>query len=376
MPAIAEPPKQESAAAPPQSKQPTAPFNTPFAEIEALFDDEPEAPPDKPPVAELKAPKPESRPEAKPGAKPPEKPQPKPDDKASGPKELRAAYESSSKRVKELEAEREKWSKPAEDPEKKTLSDRLETVEKRRKELEEEIRYAAYERSEEYKEKHLAPLQRAVASAYEDVSKLTIDGTDGKATPGHLQMLCRMELPIAISTAREWFGEAATEVLAMRRHINELRDNAEGAVEQFRKVGIEREQQHAEMLTKQQDSHRKALQQYIADGIEKHPSLFKPADDDAEGKRFLKNGMEFADAGFNGSLAGDQRIQRHADIRNKAGGYDYAVYRWRASERRVKELESKLSEYESSDPGEGSGKRIPKDGPKTFEQEIDELVGD
>lgn len=377
MPPAAEPPKPSPqpnappAAESPPSKTETAPFNNPFSDIDELFKDEPGDAPE----AAKPAPEPKAQPKAP--VKPADKAPTKPEDKGSGPKELRAAYESASKRLKELESEREKWSKQAEDPEKKTLSERLEAVEKRRAELEDEIKFSAYERSQEYKDTYLAPLERALKSAYQDVAQLNLETTDGeKATPAHLNTLCRMDLPAAISQSKEWFGDASTEVLAMRRHILELRDQAEGAVEQFRKNGVERERQRSEMSVRQRDEQRKSFQHHVDEGIEKHPDLFKASEEDGKGKQLLTRGMALADSIFEGGngIPPAELVKIHAAIRNKAGGYDYLAYRWRQGQNRIKELETKLAEYEASDPGEGSGKRVPKGSPTTWEQEIEALA--
>lgn len=381
--AVAAPPAAPAATPAPSSAPPKreTPFNDPFAGIDELFRDAPEEKPAEktsPAKAEKPAPaKVAEKTEDKPEAKPVEKPE----QKGKG-WELRTKYEETAKRVKELEAELEKRKQPAEDPEKKTLAERLEQVEKRRVELEDEIRFAAYERSQEYKDKFQAPLERALKSAYEDVGQLTItdaNGNESKGTEAHFNALCRMTVPQAIAQAKEWFGDTASEVLAMRRHILELRDQAQGAIEQFRKDGTERERQRADATAREVQEQQQAWKTHIQQAFEKHPEYFQPADDDAKGKEILTKGMTFADQTFTGrnKIPRQQIVGIDAAVRNMAGAFPYIAYKWRAAEKRVQELESKLKEFEASEPGEGGGARVPKETggwkPGSWESEIDEL---
>lgn len=362
----------------PKTSTPTAPaapaphssgetrFNDAFAEIDQLMG-EPEVEKEG---KEKSTPGKDEAPPEKATATPADKEAPKttgtekPPEAPSTPKQLRTAYEQATKRLKELEgklAEREA-TKPTEDPEKKALADRLAEVQKKTDQLEEELRFSAYERSDDYKSRYLRPLEDAFKSSYEEVAQLTItdgEGKETKATPEHFNALLRLPIAQAIVQAKEWFGDAATEVLAMRRNIVQLNSARQTAVDQFRTEGAERTKRFAEQTAKQQDEIRSLWRQNVDEGIEKHPQLFKASDDDAKGKELLTKGMQLAEYAFTGAhqLPPSERVKLHAAIRNKAGGFDYVVYQNRKLAAENKELRDKLSDYEKSEPGAGEGRR-------------------
>lgn len=391
MPETQTPPAQPSTAAqtppaPTPEAKPT--FNQPFADLDELFKEpEPEPPPSpeppkpapKDPIPADKLVKPQDKTAPKPGEKPGEKPTAEP----SGPKELRAAYERSKARIKELETSLEsvRSAKPAEDPEKKTLSERLEVIEKQRKELEDELRVSAWERSPEFKREYAEPFEQAFKDAYAKIVQLTItdaEGNQAKATEQHLNALLRMGYDERLKAIETWFpGPAsAASVAKMVDDIESMHQRKLHAIDQHRKQGEEVFRQRSEQAAKQQEQMRAAWKQHVQEGIDGHPDLFVAADDDPKGKELLTKGMQLADLAFSGSsvLPPTELVKVHAAIRNKAGGYDYLAYRWRQATKRIKELEAKIADYEKSEPGEGSGRRPAPGKAATWEEEIEALA--
>jgi hypothetical protein len=374
---VATPPPQEKADSPPSEKPAPQPLANPFADIDELMrDDKPAEEPQPKKAAPQKTIHTEKV-QQKPTDKLKQTQEQKPE--TTNVKTLRENYEATTKRVKELEAEVQKSKQPTDDQEKKSFAERIESLDKRRKELEQVIEEAAFERSDRYKHEFETPLRVALEIGKELVEGIEIEDSEGnktKGTEGMFIALCKMERSAAKEQARVWFGDEWSAVMAEYGNVNRAKKAAENAITEHRTYGVERVKQHREESEKQWENARQSFRQHVGEGIEKHPELFKPEDDDVKGKQLLAKGMEMADSAFghrNGIPTPDV-VARDAAIRNKAGGYDYLAYKWRKAEKRVSELETRLKEFEASEPGEGSGKRTPKAESRTWEQEIEALA--
>lgn len=351
-------------------------FDDAFGEIDRMIAD------DAKPPAGTKPPKPasEAPPKSQDAPEEPPKPSDTPAPKSS-PKELRAAYDEAKARIKALETELTtvRSAKPPEDPEKKTLAERLEAAEKRRAEIEDALRMTAYERSDEFKQRYVEPWKQAVQSAYDDIAQLSVTDAEGnavKATPDHFNALLRMSMSQAVTQAKEWFGDAAPEVLAMRRHVIELDQASRHAIEVHRKEASERERQMQEQSTRTAEEVRGWWRQYVDEGLNGHPELFQAGDDDPKGKELLTKGFALADRGFSppSDMPRREVVRLHAAIRNKAGGFDFMVYKARKLAARVKELEAQVAEFEQSQPGEGAGRKPKPEGAASWQDEIEALA--
>lgn len=339
------------AGAPEKTSQP---LNDPFADLDELFRDDPADKGAAKGTPETPGAKPEAGDKPKP-ADAPKLSAPPEEEIPAGPKQLREAYALKVKRVKELEAELSS-KKPGEDPEKAQITQRLADAEKRYQELQDEIRFVAYERSQEYRDKYVAPLEAAFKRAYTDIEQLPATDSEGnpiKASPDQFNALLRMSLPQAIKAAKDWFGDASEYVMLRRERIIDLNEARQAAVEQFRKEGGERAKREQDIRQANLQRRNGEFHKLVEDGLTKRPALFKAADDDAKGKELLTKGFEWADRAFTPQAT----VADHAALRNKAAGYNFAVYRWRAAEAKVKSLEKRLADYEKSEPGAGDATR-------------------
>lgn len=295
----------------------------------------------------------------KPELKPGETAKPKPQPAA----ELRQAYEALKAKHKALEAEHAALrSKPPEDPEKKSIQERFESAEKRRQELEDEIRFAKYESSTEYKEKYERPFVDAYQQGRSKVSSLKVvdrEGNTRQGTPEDFDRIARMvDDDAAADAASEMFGTKAPLVLYHRERVQELNGARVRAIEDFRKQGSEREKQQSEAQSKSMESIGKLWKQANEEAVEKYPQWFKPADGADDENAALEEGYKLADAGFSdsGNMTQEQRVRLHSAIRNRAAGFGRVVLQNRKLSARVSELETKLKEFESSVPGADDGK--------------------
>lgn len=382
------------AEAPPAGATPQ-PFNDAFADLEG-FSSAPDGTPNKPPASgeppgdngEVETPpegsdtKPEDKKhdktpqdkppqdKGKPGDKPPEKPK-------SRIVELSKAYEGLKAKHRQLEqdllaknAEIEAIkSKPVEDPEKKSLQEKLTEREKRLSDLENEIRFKHYESSQEYKEKYEQPFIDAWQAGRAKTASLKITDSEGnirQATKEDFDKIAMIgDDDQAAELADELFGSKAPMVLYHRERVQELNAAKVKAVEDYRKQGSEREKQFSEQSKQQQEKMRGMFEKFTAAAIEKFPELFKPVEGDEKGNELLKKGFDLVDAVFNGKVSEippEKLVAMHAAIRNRAAGFGRLLHQKRGLEAKVAELEKELAEFRGSEPGAGDGDGKPKGG--------------
>lgn len=305
---------------------------------------------------------------AKPATKETEAPKPP---KAA---ELRTAYEKSKETIKAKDAEitrlqselKSAKDKPADDPEKKAILEKFEASEKRRKELEDEIRFVSFKKSEKFQKEFAKPYMDQWKSAVEEITQLKIktgeDPQTGEvisrpATAKDLLSLAQLPLDEMDERVETAFGKSAPRVI---RQIEKLRElgNAQAKAE-------EQAVQDAELHEKEQQTQSLQQRQKIATlwqdenkaWQEKFPRWFKPEDGDEEGNTLLAKGYEMADAAFsnNGDKSPEEKVKLHAELRNKAAAFPKLALRLKQAKTRIKELEKSLKEFEQSEPPSTDG---------------------
>lgn len=332
-------------------------------------------------------------PAAKPAPKAPEKKEPsKPAEpaKPAAPAQpekaatLRANYDkvkadlaAMEKRYAELES---KSKLPQDFPERKELQDKLasyekliEAKEKKLGELDNELKFTRYERSQEYKDKYETPWVDAYTDARNRVAQLKIreaDVTDPATgeivTPGKVRQGSEADFDTLMGIANDddaaeyaskLFGNKASVVLMQREKIRDLNNARLKAIEDYRKQGSEREKQLSETTKKQRDDFVANWQKENTTAAEKYPQWFKPEEGDEKGNALLEKGFQLADKAFGGTenMAPDEAVRVLSAVRNKAAGFDRLAYKLSTAMARITELETKLKEFETSVPGEGEG---------------------
>lgn len=377
MPATAAPPTAPIET--PQNPAAGSPMSDAYADLDRMMGESPSIEPASPEssatdVEEPSAGKPStSKPDkAKPASSVPDaglkKPdQPKPTD-PSKPKpqpaaELRQAYEALKAKHKALEAEHAALrAKPPEDPEKKSIQERYEAAEKRRADLENEIKFARYESSEEYKQKYEQPFVDAYQLGRAKTADLDValeDGTTRPATEADFDAIARIvSNRDAVKLAKQMFGDEYTIPIYHRERVQELNGTRVKAIEDFRKQGSERERQWNEQQSKTRESVGKLWQQSNQEAVDKYPQWFKPTEGADDENAALEDGFKLADKGFSDApdLSPEQRVRLHSAIRNRAAGFGRVVLQNRKLSSKVAELEEKLKQFQSSEPGAGDGK--------------------
>lgn len=252
----------------------------------------------------------------------------------------------------------------------KDTQEQLKKAQDRLKELEGEIRYVDYTKSEEFKTKYQQPYEQAWGRAMNELGELTVD--DGNGTQRALQAadildLVNLPLPKAKALADEKFGAFASDVMAHRKEIRKLYDEQSAALDQAKKDATttmqQREQQANEqrqkMSTEIMTEWKTANDQVAADP--KYGRYFVPTDGDPEGNQRLAKGFELVDRAFTENqmdpkLTPQQRrdvIRRHSAVRNRAAAFGRLVHWKNSLESQVKALTEELAQYKGSEPGAG-----------------------
>lgn len=297
-----------------------------------------------------------------------DKPAEKPADKGKlSPWKLVDTYKN---KVLSLEKELAETRSKVSDPQAvESLNKRLEAAEKRRTELEEEIRYVNYAKSEEFVDKYQKPFEDAWLLAKSDMEELNVNLSDGntrQATVHDLHKLVNMKLGERREAAKAWFGDAADDVMAHVRRIQSLSAAQDKALADAKKTAAERQQR----LTEEQTTRQKALQTEIeghwnrfnseAEAQQEH--LKAKAGDDEWNSR-LDRAKAFVEEAWNGNsadpkLTPEQRaeiVRKHAALRNRAIAYSTLKLENKKLKAQLAERDAALKQYTESEPGKGEG---------------------
>lgn len=281
---------------------------------------------------------------------------------------LREELDKWKSEAEKAKAEFEEYKKrPApEDTEKAELKQRYEAIEKKYKEVEDNLRFTNYERSAEYKEKYQKPIEDAFGNAYREIKQLEVTGADGNtrlATEDDFNAIARLNTADAIRVSRELFGDAATEVLAHRRAIHALNDQRNKALDEFRAHGAEREKQMSEQRQKQFEELNGKVRSVFAKTFEETTAskadYLKPREGDDEGNKLLQAAQEEAAKAFDfsGKIPPEEQAARHAKTWFKAAAFDRLERDYSRQSAKIAELEEQLRQYSNSEPtrrGDGS----------------------
>ena len=256
-----------------------------------------------------------------------------------------------------------------------TLAER----EKRLTELEQEIRYVNYAKSEEFKTKYQQPYEKQWQRTMSELGELTVETADGGTRPlaaNDILDLVNAPLGKAHEMAVERFGDLAPEVMAHRKEIRKLFDEQASALDEARKSGASREKEQTEkqqrefgeVSTKIRDTWSKANEEVTVDP--KYGTYFTPVDGDEQGNQRLAKGFELADRAFSENplapgLTAEQResiVRRHAAVRNRAAAFGRLVYQNTQSQQRITALEKELADYKGTEPARGGSQPPAKPG--------------
>ena len=316
---------------------------------------------------------------------------------------LRGELERSRSEAKEwrqkFEALQAESTKPKADAEKEQLLKSREEWNKERETLQNELKFAKYERSAEYKEKYQQPFLNSYQEGQKLMAALTVKEPDkldefgavveaGKTRKGTEadwdKLMAISDEDSANKFIADHFGYNASRVILQRQKNLELFGTMNRAVEDFRKQAGEREGQMSELMGKQQKEVSERWHAANSAATQKYPELFAPDPADAKGNDLLFYGTRLTDLAFgvldpsefsklpesiqskmvNGKLPSQEMTLLHSAIRNRAAAHDRLVYRLKSKDAEIKSLQEKLDGFEESEPRKGQERRVDVPGKK------------
>lgn len=345
---------------------------------------EPEEDPEETP-AKPEAPKPEA--EDHPEAEADEPEAQTPDSNKMPARDLRKAYETSEKKIREelqpkitkLEARLKELESSEGEP--SVIAKQLTTVTEENKHLRERLAERDYQEHPEYKEKQ-SKFETQFARARRDLFQLEVeqpDGTTRNLTDQDIVNLAQLPYGKDRIEANKMFGDSAEDVLAHTRKIRELAEDQQNWVEENRKNAGKILQDREATFKAAQVERAKLFIDANKELEEKYPFWFKQKDGDAEGNQTLASGEALTNLMFNlklspeqvdllpkrfreeiqtnGRLSKENVARLHALVRNKAMNHD-RIARWMKGLRKeLAETKEALAAYEQSEPPTGGAAR-------------------
>lgn len=267
-----------------------------------------------------------------------------------------------------------------EDPERKAMESRIADYEKKVKDLDERLRFKAYEESDEYQAKYYKPFLDAYSTARAKIAALKVverkDDMDNvvqqarQATPEDFDRIMQMrDDDSATELAERLFGAKAAAVIYHRERVQELNNTREHALEDFRKNGAEREAAQRKTFEESSKAIQKETndywQKHLREPIEKYPHLFKEIEGDEKGNELLRKGMDMAVMAFKNMNPMDQKltsqereqvIAAHAAVFNWATAGPRLAHQNKTLKAEIAQLKKDLESYEKTEsPGASDG---------------------
>jgi hypothetical protein len=282
--------------------------------------------------------------------------------------ELRRDYRRIHAELERATAElkQAKNSKPEATEERKAQDSRFQALEKRNKELEEEISYRDYTKSSEFEQKFKKPFETKLARVYSQIGDLSVtleDGTERPATREDFDKVLEASQSNARAIAKQLFGDQDfREVLQYRRELNELQQNADTEVKTWREKAKERQDQESAHERQQREQAETVFRKSHDNYVQKYPDWFGPVEGDDELNSAMTKGLADVDKSQDRSLPLDQRLDKLAATRLKAASFGRHVITIKRLKEENAELKESLKAYQASEPGEGKGQKSAPNG--------------
>ena len=288
---------------------------------------------------------------------------------------------SLSQKIKDLEA------KPVQDP--KTL-ETIKALEKEREDLRKEVgsredllRQSDYQRSSEFKDKYMAPIENAYKSAVREVKNLTVrfekDGEEQTRPATEQDFVDLINLgynpSLQDEKAEQMFGRSAHRIIGHINKLIELRGSADNAIANANKTFEENQKQMTEQQ-KNWKSEYTTKQQEVRDSLpKKFPDFFGQIEGNKEANDALASGYSIVDGVISGSenLTPAQRAEKVELIRSWAAFFPRAYALRQQDQAKIRSLETELKKYRGTDPGE-AGNRPASGGAPAKVKGIDEML--
>lgn len=297
----------------------------------------------------------------------------KPVDKKPSPWKMVEDYKGKLARAETELAEARKSVVP--EQERKSFEERITKAEARAKELEQHLTFVDYSQTEEFKDKYVAPYEKAWGTVMSELKDITINdpgtGDPRAVTASDMLQIVNMPLGKARQVAQELFGDFANDVMTHRNQIRSLFDAQNTALEEAKKNGSERIKQAREQQMSQQSELSKTIaatweqENQSMQKDERYGQFFTPREGDEQWNERLTKGYALVDKAFNENprdpkLTPEERakvIRRHAAVRNRAASWGAVRGENEILRAQVKSLTEELGQYKESEPGAAGDRR-------------------
>jgi len=297
----------------------------------------------------------------------------KPGDKKTNPWKMVDEYKAKLAKAEAAHLETKKLI--ADEATRKAELEKFTKIEQRNKELEDQIRYVDYSKSQDFVEKYQKPYENGWKEAMKELREIRVDTDQGSRNFNAQDMLELVNMPLnkARETCTELFGDNADDVMAHRKELRGLFEKQAEALEDARKNGAEREktmradrERAMSGINKQITDQWKQLNEEIVKD-EKLGRYFQPIEGDDEANAMLQKGYELVDGAFaadamDPALTPEQReqvIRKHVAIRNRAAAFGRTKHLLEKREAELAAVRKELDQYKQSTPNLGGGKPPP-----------------
>ncbi len=291
-------------------------------------------------------------------------------------RELKKAYEANKKVLKARDAElAEARSKLAEVEGVATtakgdtgpLAEQLAAANKRIEEYEGRLRLKAYEESDEFKSKHLAPFKRAESRAFNDVKQLEyIEGIDEDTQQPRIRAaneadfieLYNLPTGKAYAFAKRVFGDSAQLVMNHYHDLHRQQDDMREAIADYRTRGADDEKQTQARTAQEREAADRMWRTANQDLQAKYFKELGVDADDAEMKDLLAKSYGTVDKlfGGNGSLTMAEKVGLQASVRQRAALFGVTRRQLLKAQADLAEAQKTIEELRGSSPGKSRPK--------------------
>lgn len=235
-----------------------------------------------------------------------------------------------------------------------------------------------YTNSDEFKEKYVKPLAKAIDDALEEVGTFTIEEGDStrSATKEDFYGILRLATGDAHKRATELFGSGAGEIMALRRNIINLRRSQKEAEENAEKHASSLQRTQAEEAKANHQQFLRAFESGLDDIASRRPALFKPGEDEKEQQYYQQSRAKVMRL-FDPNLDPEERLQLNIDLSARAVNFTRIVHLHQKALKRIEELEARLQGHVNTTPapGQGTADKQTKSGTKTWQDEWKDTFG-
>jgi hypothetical protein len=247
-------------------------------------------------------------------------------------------------------------------------TNRLKAAETKAADLEKVLAFLDYERSEEYKTKHVVPYEAQWKKIIAELPQIQVKvpGSDQvrEATPNDILELMNLPVGEAQSLADAAFGNLSDRVMAWRDKLRDMFDAQQDALKVAKDNAATWKKEQAGKIKEATDAVTKFVSETWTASNEaikkdpKHSQWLNPVEGDEEINSRLTKGFAMADEAFTADpnapgLKPEERaraVRLHSALRNRAAAYGRLVLEVTRLTKKLEEVTKERDGYKTSQP--------------------------